>query len=730
MNRLRVFVTREIYPFTAGGIGRVVANMLTTQPPADGSRMAVLYLGEPLDPARFALTYPGVLLLNAPVAGYLERDGASSYPPVECYTTSPLHAESVRAMQALKHMESEHGSIEYIEFPDWGGAAFATCQEKKLGVAFADAVIAVRLHTADSLLSRYELRVIDASSIALYDLERKALMDCDRIVAQLAPVAEVMREFFDIDPQLWADKLHVHAPPVLLDHGPSPACSITPQLDTPIVFSSKIQHCKRPDVFVRGVCGFLRANPGYTGRVIFLAHAFSSDYAERMRALIPEDLKYRFTYVSDASQLERHQIIERSVCVFPTVFEAFCLAAYEASLSGAVCVLNAGNPAFGEGTPWKDGENCCKFDGFTDDLADVLGKIFAAPRAYGVVAIPEARRPYELPAPQSPRATAAATAAAPEYPLVSVLVTHCNLGRYLRETLDSVVASDYPNLEIVVVDDASTEDVSLAVIERLGRAKADGLTVVRRPHNAGLSAARNLAAKTAKGKYVIPLDADDLIHPSFISVAVRALERHAEYDFVVPTAGYFVDADITRLMVEGCRDAIVFVGDARASGLLKNRFSTAAMLTRRAVLVDLKYNEELTAYEDWDLYQRAVIQGKRFLVTNEINFYYRHRPDSMNHNPQKALREKLLWHDVLRMRSLRIGAIEIPGYVAVMGAVLPGAAEVDSECVARLEAELDAYRRSEVVFASLRVAHFLQARAPWALNAGRRVARAMWQLVR
>nr|WP_284504822.1 glycosyltransferase [Caballeronia sp. INDeC2] len=698
--------------------------MLSTQPPGDGFRMAVVYLGEPLDPARFALTYPGVMLVNAPAGGYLEQDGASSYPPVECYTTSPLHAESVRAMQALKHMEREHGPIEYVEFPDWGGTAFATCQEKKLGLAFAETVIAVRLHTADSLLSRYELRVIDSSSIALYDLERKALMDCDRIVAQLAPVAEVMREFFDIEPALWAAKLHVHAPPVLLDHDTSPTRSITPQLDTPIVFSSKIQHCKRPDVFIRGVCGFLRANADYTGRVIFLAHAFSSEYAESMQALIPEDLKYRFTYVSNASQLERHQIIERSVCVFPTVFESFCLAAYEASLSGAVCVLNAGNPAFGDGTPWKEGENCRKFDGFTDDLADVLGQIFAAPRAYDVVAIPETARPYDLPAPQ---AVTTATSATPEYPLVSVLVTHCNLGRYLRETLDSVLASDYPNLEIVVVDDASTEDVSLAVINSLDHAKVDGLTVVRRPHNAGLSAARNLAAKVAKGEYAIPLDADDLIHPSFISVAVRALERHGEYDFVVPTTGYFVDADIARMMVEGCRDSIVFVGDARASGLLKNRFSTATMLTRRAVLVDLKYNEELTAYEDWDLYQRAVIQGKRFLVTNNLNFYYRHRPDSMNHNPQKALREKLLWHDVLRMRSLKIGAIEIPGYVAAMGAVLP-VADSSSERVARLEAELDEYRRSEVVFASLRVAHFLQARAPWALNAGRRVARAMWHL--
>jgi glycosyltransferase involved in cell wall biosynthesis len=724
---MRVFVTREIFPFTAGGIGRVISNMLITQPPSDAPRTAVVYLGEPLDPARFTLTYPGVLLVNASPRDYAEQDGEFFYPPVECYTTSPLHAESVRAMQALKRIERERGPIEYIEFPDWGGAAFAACQEKKLGLAFQDTVIAVRLHTADSLLSRYELRVIDSSSIALYDLERKALIDCDRVVAQLGPVAEVMRAFFDIEPADWAAKLHVHAPPVLLDQGTPAERSITPQLDTPIVFSSKIQHCKRPEVFVRGVCGFLRAKPEYTGSVIFLAHAFSSEYAESVRALIPNDLKHRFTYVSNASQAERHQIIERSVCVFPTVFESFCLAAYEASLSGAVTVLNAGNPAFGDDTPWLDGQNCRKFDGFTDDLTRVLGEIFNAPTSYGVVVIPDAARPWQLPAPPQ---TVHTPSPAFEFPLVSVLITHCNLGRYLRQTLDSVLASDYPNLEIVVVDDASTEDVSRAVIDSLDRAKVDGLTVVRRPHNAGLSAARNLATKVAKGKYAIPLDADDLIHPAFIGLAVRALERHREFDFVVPTAGYFVDMDIARLMIEGCRDSIVFIGDARASGLMKNRFSTATMLTRRSVLTDLRYNEELTAYEDWDLYQRAIMQGRRFLVTNSLNFYYRHRPDSMNHNPAKAFREKLLWHDVLRTRSLKFGKIEIPGYIALTNAVLPGAGQSDVARIASLEAQLDEYRRSEVVFASLRIAHFLQARAPWAVSAGRRVARAMWHLVK
>ncbi len=76
-------------------------------------------------------------------------------------------------------------------------------------------------------------------------------------------------------------------------------------------------------------------------------------------------------------------------------------------------------------------------------------------------------------------------------------------------------------------------------------------------------------------------------------------------------------------------DFVVFHGEALASGFFENRFSTATVLARRTVFDELKYREDLRALEDWDFYLRATIAGKRFIVTNELHFFYRRRQGSM-----------------------------------------------------------------------------------------------------
>ena len=66
-------------------------------------------------------------------------------------------------MQALLALEQDVGPLGYVEFPDWGGLAFETCQARRLGRGLRDATIAVRLHTTDSLLSAIERRWTDTT---------------------------------------------------------------------------------------------------------------------------------------------------------------------------------------------------------------------------------------------------------------------------------------------------------------------------------------------------------------------------------------------------------------------------------------------------------------------------------------------------------------------------------------------------------------------------------------
>jgi glycosyltransferase involved in cell wall biosynthesis len=723
---LRVFVVKELFPFTAGGIGRAIANILNTLSPEDLARTAIVYLSGGLSRKRFQAVYPTVTFLDASAGTYVLTDSRGfRYPAPQTYTDSPLHEESVRAMQALLRLEREAGALDYVEFADWGGAAFASCQEKRLGLAFEKTVLAVRLHTTDSVLAAIENRHTDVHALALYDLERKALADCDLIVGQLPGVVRTMQEFFAFEDADWTPRLVMHASPVILDTPQVATSAIKPGTDTHIVFSSKIQRVKRPEVFVRGCCGFLAANPGYRGDILLLAHSFDTAYQERVEALIPYHFKSRFHFMKDVKDVERGSIIAQSVCIFPSAYESFCLAAYEASLLGALCVLNEANPAFGAESPWLSGRDCEKFDGTAEDLVACLTRIFAeADTQHSLVVPPVDPAPWNAPVIHSPRKT-------PELPLVSVVVAHYNLGSYLLRTVDSALASTYPNLEIVIVDDASTDSVSQNVVARLAAMDDSRLRVTRSAQNVGLSGARNVGIKASRGEFILPLDADDLIASDFIEIAVNALVQNGAYDVVVPQVAYFADQEDGSIFSREALDhCYVLIGEARASGLHVNRFSTATALMRRSLFDTLAYREEMTSYEDWDLYLRAIAGGRRALVTNHVAFFYRRRHDSMIHSPDGRANQRLAYHDVLRGKTMQIDKMRLPLY-AIQGFARDGDSVIGAGASTReLRARLEEYENSEVVFAALAIARQLQKRAPWLLRYGKKFARFMWRLIK
>lgn len=215
-------------------------------------------------------------------------------------------------------------------------------------------------------------------------------------------------------------------------------------------------------------------------------------------------------------------------------------------------------------------------------------------------------------------------------PLVSVVMTNFNLARHLPAALASVAASGYPDLEIVLVDDASTGAEDARLLEQLesGQDPATAsIRIVRNPSNRGLAASRNLGIRAARGKYLLPLDADDCISPRFIELAVRALEAQPGFDGVVPTAARFHSEE--ELDAGQFSTFLTFLGDAPTLGLVENCLSTATALLRRSLFDRHGYDEDLSSYEDWSLYLRLAHAGCRFLVTNEAHFHYRKRPGSM-----------------------------------------------------------------------------------------------------
>ena len=213
--------------------------------------------------------------------------------------------------------------------------------------------------------------------------------------------------------------------------------------------------------------------------------------------------------------------------------------------------------------------------------------------------------------------------------LVSVVIPLFNQGHILLGAIDSVRASGYPHIEIVVVDDGSTDPQTIEIFDQLV-----GVTKVRQS-NAGLSAARNAGIAAAAGRYVVPLDSDDLLSEGFLAPAVDALRRNPELGYVAGYLRYFGLLDYTH----------VPVGYVPHLSLVVNTHVRATALFRRDALTSIGgYDTELPAFEDWDLHVRLALAGYSSDILPLEGHRYRRHAESMTFSSSNAMRRELLQH--------------------------------------------------------------------------------------
>jgi hypothetical protein len=224
------------------------------------------------------------------------------------------------------------------------------------------------------------------------------------------------------------------------------------------------------------------------------------------------------------------------------------------------------------------------------------------------------------PAQNGPRSTATGG----EQPLVSVCLSHYNRPLLLRQALASLRTQDYPNYEVVLVDDASTDQGALAYLERL---KADfdreGWQIIRHEHNRYLGAARNTAARHARGELLLFMDDDDYAKPDQISTLVR-VATNTGADIVTAANDVFAHHDAPREDEQPLARTVP-LGPALGVGLYTNCFGSANALIRKRTLEQLGgFSEDWgIGFEDWELYARAAFAGHNHQVIAEPLSWYR-----------------------------------------------------------------------------------------------------------
>ena len=126
--------------------------------------------------------------------------------------------------------------------------------------------------------------------------------------------------------------------------------------------------------------------------------------------------------------------------------------------------------------------------------------------------------------------------------LLSVVIPYYNLGKLLNETLKSVLNSTYKNLEVIVLNDGSTDEESIKTLKEIEKRNLENVRIVTTT-NQGLASARNNGAKEAKGEFLAFVDADDLIDETFFQKAVSVLKRYKNVSFVYSWVQYFENSN-------------------------------------------------------------------------------------------------------------------------------------------------------------------------------------------
>ncbi|MDN5199979.1 glycosyltransferase family 2 protein [Fulvivirgaceae bacterium BMA10] len=211
-------------------------------------------------------------------------------------------------------------------------------------------------------------------------------------------------------------------------------------------------------------------------------------------------------------------------------------------------------------------------------------------------------------------------------PLVSVYITNHNYGKYIQEAITSVLNQTMQDFEIIIIDDGSTDN-SRAIIESY--ANDERIKVIFQ-QNKGLNVTNNIAMRTASGKYIMRLDADDYLDHNALLVLSNALENDVELGLVFPDY-YLVDEEGHILHVEKRHefDKDVSLLDQPAHG--------ACTMIRKDYLMKVNgYDERYQCQDGYELWLKFTQTYKVSNVHTPL-FYYRQHGSNLTSNEKKIL---------------------------------------------------------------------------------------------
>lgn len=235
---------------------------------------------------------------------------------------------------------------------------------------------------------------------------------------------------------------------------------------------------------------------------------------------------------------------------------------------------------------------------------------------------------------QSLLVLASTTVSQQDLPWVTVICTSYNQQAFVAEALQSVIAQNYPNVELIVIDNGSTDQTATRIQEVIQPYPA--IRFIRNAFNLGLNRAFNQGLALAKGQYIIDLSADDVLLPDRITRQVVFFEQLPDEYGVVFSNATYVDASGAVTGVHypidpatGLARALVPTGYIFRQILTGYFICTPTMMIRRRILQQLNGYDEALSYEDFDFWVRSS-RFCRYAYQDAILTKKRHHPGAMS----------------------------------------------------------------------------------------------------
>jgi glycogen synthase len=624
------FVSRGLHPFGGGGIGvQVAAACAALGPHAEvtvvtSSKHRTAH--QRLEAAGVSSVPEGVRLafVDEP-----EEDDAGSY-------YGGFHLYSARVWEALRGLYPSRGP-DLIEFPDFLAEGLVTIQARRAhDPILRDTQVCVRLHTSAEICSVLNGHLDDSfQTNMVVAAERYALRHADCVIAPGPGVRDTYARFYGDAPGTLAHL--AEAPPIVSVRWRDPAPP-PPGDEVRFLFLGRFERRKGPQQLVRAFTGLRRDGWRLT---MVGGDTDTGPLGTSMRATLElaagDDP--RIELVDELPREDLCELIDRNhVVVVPSLWECWPSVAIEALARNRPVLATpvGGLPEMleADGAGWLTAgtgsdQLATAAESLLDDrraIAEAIageGPIRAARRLcdpdrflrrYRALAAPR-------PAPATKRAPRLPATAAT--PLVSVVIPYFGLDRFVEDAVRSVFDQDYERIEVVVVNDGSWRPED-AVLEGL----TDRFPIrVLAQRNSGLSRARNAGIAHSRGRYVLPLDADNMLRPAFVSRCVALLEREPDAAFATTWSQSITEDGRS---IAAPNEGIQPFGNSSSAVLHDNVAGDATAVLRREIFErGFRYCPDLASYEDWQLYRELHRAGVFGVVIPERLFLYRLRSDSM-----------------------------------------------------------------------------------------------------